>query len=165
MKRLKIFFLLLTSLVALATETHSETTNQWGDAVFGARLSIAVTNSIIPAGSKVILNCVTKIFSTNTVCFVRTEWHGMYEVVLIDDSGNSIELNDPANAGDSMETMGGVRPDESFEISIPLLFDKKIKLGHYRLVAKQRVFLIKNFDRKNAIRGELVSNPLDVQVK
>lgn len=112
-----------------------------------------------------MLNCVTKNYSTNIVSFVQTEWHGMYEIVLIDDFGKTIKLNDPANACDSMVRMGGVKPSESFECPIQLLFDKKITPGHYRLVANQKVYLIKNFDRKNMIHGELISNKLDVQIK
>jgi hypothetical protein len=165
MKLLKIFFLFLMLLLALTAKAYSETTNQWEAAVFGARLSIVLTNDVLAVGSKVLLTCITTNHSTNNVCFIQTESRGMYEVVLIDDSGKSIELNNPANVGDSSERMGGVRVDESFECPVPLLFDEKIKPGHYRLVAKQKVFLIKNFDRKNAIRGELISNPLDVEVK
>ena len=164
MKQLRIFSLLLALSTASAVRTYAGT-NQWGGEVFGARLSIALTNNIFPIGSRILLTCITTNFSTNNVCFIRTESRGMYEVSLIDNKGEIVEINNPDDAGDSSEKMGGVKSGESFECPIPLLFDGKVQAGHYKLIAKQRVFLIKDIDRKNAPRGELVSNPLDIEVK
>jgi len=167
MKKLTILNLLLMFSISLAAKSYAETTNQWGAAVFGTRLSIVLTNNVLPAGSKVLLSCITTNCSTNNVYFVRTESRGMYEVDLLDDSEKRIELNNPANAGDTSDRWGGVAAGKSFECPVPLLFDKTLKPGHYRLVARQEIYLKKNPGRKNLIygQGKLVSNQLDIEVK
>jgi hypothetical protein len=165
MKKIKVLWVVLATLFLMFGKSYSQTTNQWGDAVFGLRLSIAMTNNACTIGSKIFITCITTNYFTNTVYFVQTESRGIYEVVLIDDSGKSIELNNPKNVGDGSEKMKGVKPGESFQCPAPLLLDEKIKSGHYRVIAKQKVYLVKNIDRKNMIQGELVSNPLELTVK
>jgi hypothetical protein len=164
MKQFRIS-LVLALLFFTAGKTHAETTNQWGSPVFGAQLSISLSNSIVTTSSKVLLFCSITNLSTNNVYFFQTDSRGMYEVILIDDLGRSIEINNPANVGDSFLRMGGVRSGESFECPVPLVFNDTINPGHYKIIAKQKIFLIKNFDRKNMIRGELVSNSLDIQMR
>lgn len=165
MKQSKISYVVFLLFLSIASKTCSQSTNQWGSPVFGTQLSISVSNNVIAPGSNVVLHCIAKNVSTNNVCFLQTDSRGMYEVALIDDSGESIELNNPANVGDTSGKMGGVNSGESVECSLPLLFDGKIKSGHYRIVAGQRIFLIKNFDRKNMTQARLISNSLDVWVK
>ena len=165
MKQYKISHLVLAFLLFAANKTYSETTNQLGRLAFGDQLSISLSNNVIAAGSKALLQCLTKNFSTNVVCFIQTESRGMYEVILIDDSGKSIEINNPANVGDSSERMGGVRSGESFECPVLLLFDDKIKPGHYKVIAKQRVYIFRKPDRQDIQRGELTSNLLEIEVK
>ena len=163
MKQFRIS-LVLAFLIFTAGKTHAETTNQWGSPVFGTQLSISLSNSVITAGSEVLLFCSITNLSTNNVCFTKTDSRGMYEVFLLDDLGQSIEINNPANVGDVSLRMGGVRPGESFKCPVPLVFNDIINPGHYKIIAKQKIFLLKNFDHKNMIHGELVSNSLDVNV-
>lgn len=157
--------LVLALLLFTYNKTYAGTTNQWRSLVFGAQLSISLSNSTITAGSKVLLFCSITNLSTNDVCFTKTDSRGMYEVILIDDLRQSIEINNPADVGDSSLRMGRVRLGESFECPVPLVFNDTIHPGHYKIIAKQKIFLIKNFDRANMIRGELISNSLDVQIK
>ena len=164
MKSYKFIILAICTFLLFRSTTYSQT-NQWGDPVFETRLSISFTNQLVHPGSAIDLKCVTKNFSTNTVCFIRTDWRGMYEIDLVSDSGKKIKLNDPLKAGDSMSTMGGVADGESFELTISASFDHTILPGHYNLMVKQKVYLIKNFDRKNMTSGELVSNTIKVDVQ
>jgi hypothetical protein len=164
MKQFRIS-LVLAFLIFTAGKTHAETTNQWGSPVFGTQLSISLSNSVITAGSQVLLFCSITNLSTNNVCFTKTDSRGMYDVFLIDDLGQSIEINNPANVGDVSLRIGGVRPGESFECPVPLVFNDTINPGHYKIIVKQRIFLIKNFGFKNIVRSELISNSLDLQIK
>ena len=54
MKQIKISHLVLVFF--FANETYAETTNQLGSPVFGAQLSISVSNNVIVAGSLIRLN-------------------------------------------------------------------------------------------------------------
>jgi hypothetical protein len=155
----------LALFLFVANKTYSETTNQWGSPVFGAQLSISVSNNVIATGSKVFLHCLTTNFSTNGVCFIQTASRGMYEVSIIHASGKSFELNNPVNAGDNSDRWNKIDRDESFECIVPLLFDKKIEPGSYKIVAKQKIYVFRKPNRQDIQGGELVSNSLDVQVK
>lgn len=165
MKQLKILCLLLASLVALASKAHSEATNQFGSPVFGAQLSVSVSNNVIMAGSKIFLHCLIRNSSTNDVIFMLTDTRLMYEVSLIDDSGKNFELNNPDNYDGDHIMNSKVSPGESREYYVPLMLNVKIKPGNYKIVAKQRIHIFRKPDRQGIQRGELVSNKLDVQIK
>ncbi len=89
----------------------------------------------------------------------------MYEVFLIGASGKSFKINGLENGGDTSDRGRKIASGESFECVVPIPLDKKMARGSYKMVAKQKIFILKNFDRKNATHGELVSNLIDVQVE
>jgi len=163
MKQIKELCLVFCFLSGFVFRAHSEAVSYVQNTVFGVKLIITMTNSsTMPTNSLIFLDCLTTNLSTNSISFRQTEVHGMYAVFLIDDSSKAIELNNPANAGDSMDKMAGVAPGQAFECIMPLdLKNVGIKPGHYRIVAKQTVYFIKDFDRRTAQSGELISNPLD----
>jgi hypothetical protein len=164
------FFMVTTFILALATaivtapNASCATANHLANVEFGASLEISLTNEIVATNASILLDCTTKNSSTNTVCYVQTDSRGMYEVVLIDDLGKISILNNPTNAPDSSSRMGGVQPGKTSEVDVPLQFDGKIAPGHYKLVAKQKIFLIKDYDRINMERGELISNSIDLRL-
>jgi SUMO ligase MMS21 Smc5/6 complex component len=165
MKKNIMFTFAITVLTLISANAYSQSTNQWGKPVWGGQLSISLTNLVIFANSKINLQCVITNGSTNNICFIQTDSRGVFKVVLVDDVGQTTIINDPINAPDSSEKMGGVRFGESVSGSVPLLFNDKIKTGHYRIIAKQVIYLVVDFNRKNMSREELVSNPIDVQIK
>jgi hypothetical protein len=89
----------------------------------------------------------------------------MYDVSLISDSGKSILVNDRDNAGDTSEIGGKVSAGESRDFTVPFPLPHGIEPGHYRLMAKQQVFIFRKPNRQDPQKEELLSNPLDVEVK
>jgi hypothetical protein len=160
-----MYRLAFTLLIIFAYEAYSEVTNQWGSPVFGAQLSISVSNNVISVGSKILLFCVTTNCSTNGICFTRSEAREMYEVSIINASGKIFELNDPDNAGNHSEKGGKINPSESFKCPVPLHFDERIEPGNYKIIAKQKIYLFRKPDRQDIQRGELASNFIDVRVE
>src|SRR5580692_6191643 len=71
-KSYKLITLALSAFFLFCSNANSQT-NQWGRTIFGASLSISLTNQMLELDSTADLKCVTKNFSTNNVCFVRTD--------------------------------------------------------------------------------------------
>lgn len=110
------FFLIFFVIVAKA---QSDTLETFGKPIFGTQLSISLTNGIISADSKIMLNCLSTNLSTNIVCFPLSEPKAMYEVSIVGENGKSFAMAGLAFAGDSPQTMGGVKPHEGFKCTIP----------------------------------------------
>ncbi len=165
MKQFKIAPLVLAFLLFVVNTTYSQTTNEWGNPVLGAQLSISISNNIIPIGSTVFLQCLSTNFSTNGVCFTRTDSRWMYEVSIINSSGKSFVLTGPEFADDSSDRRHKINQGESYGCLVPLVFDRKIGSGSYKIIAKQDIFLFRNANNKSTQRGQLISNPLNIEVK
>lgn len=157
----------LTFLVLLfaACSAFSQSNTNPEKSVFGARLSICISNNIIASGSKAILNCISTNTSTNTVFFVEADPRFMYEIEITGDSGERFTLASPANAGDTSYGHAGISYRRSYRCAVPLVFSDAIKPGKYTMTAKQDVCIFHGVNRQGFERGELVSNPIEVQIK
>lgn len=143
--------------------------DEWGNSVNDVQLSISITYNFVLSGSEVWLECLSTNWSTNNICFIKTDPKAMYSVAAISSKGESFVLASPAYLKETQETMGRISQNEGFECKVPLKFDKKMEAGKYTIVAKQEILIYTNFyqmpRRGAAERKELISNSIEVQVK
>ena len=156
MKLLNIALVLLTGVCTI--KSYSQETNQWGEPVLGAQLSISASNIVLSADSTMVLQCRVKNFSTNDVLFTLSDTRNMFEVLLTSDSGKSYKLNDPASQDATYNLDYKLPPGKMYEGVLPVQIYKTIESGHYKLRATQNV-------RIQDIRYKLVSNSLNIQIK
>ena len=155
----------LLTAFTFCTKALCQTENQWGNPTFGARLSICLSNSIIPTGSNVTLTCTVKNFSTNDVIFEKTDSREIYRISIVDDFGKTFEINDPDKFEGSYHTAGKLSSGESYQCGVPLSIDASIKPGLYKMTASQTVVIFTEPQRQGEIKQELKSNLLDLKVE
>src|SRR5437660_749687 len=86
-------FIAICASVVLAQSALSQPVTNWGPATAGVRVSIAVSNNIIPAGSDVTLVARIQNSSTNTLAVPETgrPLHDL-NVSLVDNNGKSYDV-------------------------------------------------------------------------
>jgi hypothetical protein len=165
MKSNKINRMILVISLLLACKAHSQATNQWGAPVFGAQLSISVSNNVIPSGSTVLIQCSSTNSSTNDVYFVRSDSRWMYWVYITNSLGENVELTGPDKAGDSSPRRGRISIGQCYKCLVPVMFDDKVKAGTYQVIVKQDIHINGKPIHQNIQRGQIVSNPLNIEIK
>jgi hypothetical protein len=153
-----IFAAVFLPIICYAQPNVTLEATNWGKAVMGARLSIAVSNNIIVADSKILLTCRTKNTSTNEVIITVSDPRAMFEVSLIGVSGKTYELNDPTSIDVFMNTLYTLKSNEIYACNVPIQIEKSIEPGNYKIRVRQTISIERN-------RYELVSNLLEVQIK
>jgi hypothetical protein len=157
---LSSFFLLVTTCCFAQTNSEGSVTN-WGDMVFGARMSVSLTNCVITSGATVQAQCQLENTTTNTIG-VRHCGYPVLEckVTLTDESGKShrLNLNDlPPDV--LMNYVMGVDPHEVYHWETPVHVDSSILPGKYALKISRDIY------QNEKTRRVISSNVLGIEVK
>jgi hypothetical protein len=131
-----------------------------GAAVPGVRLSITLTNSLMPSGSATLLKCRITNISANALVLARSpgptnSGNDLFEVSLRSADGKVYVLTPSFNAGSRMADRVG--RGEERDYVVPLRIPGETPPGRYKLTAKRSLVA--------PGAPELRSNVLDVQVK
>src|ERR1700722_900036 len=157
-KRIAALIMTLTTAFSVAGQTdRSPTITNWGTMSCGARLSIALSNNIIPQGTNIVLTCLIKNDSTNLVSAPMWAPMGFY-AILTNNFGTLHELiPNPEKFLGGSSIASSIMPGQTNSYKVLLNFKQDIKPGNYELVVS-RTILVEHKSYK------LVSNALKINV-
>ena len=173
---MKTNFIILLLFVLPTALCHGELTNvsaaaqrDWGAAVSGVRLSVSLTNTVIPIGSAFPVFAEMENISTNVVSLGESSPEQDFSVFLVNKSGRVYKLTRTPFSF-SMRFLVKLYPEKSLNWTIGVSCDryfeppgyvpteKAVPAGDYFLKATRK------FTFGNKIR-EIESNLLNVQIK
>src|ERR1039458_2980661 len=127
------------SILCIATDrAHSQGAENWSEceSVFGAQMSIALSNNIVAAGFTVILECRCRNTTTNAI-LARVDPTYDFQVLLVKSSGASAgrtyELTQNRETRDSSVRATRWLTGTTSHCSIPVTIAKSIGPGEYKL--------------------------------
>jgi hypothetical protein len=162
-----ILTVILLANLCNAQPTNSQSITNWGESVNGVQLSVSLSTNILNVGSSSSVLYRVKNSSTNVIGWgVVNVYHG-FDVFLTNSSGKVYFLTPQRNTNATIISVSysyyyrmGI--GETYEYAVPINIDKEIEPGSYQLEAKQHFSI---FKKRPMQIFELVSNPLEVQVK
>jgi hypothetical protein len=133
----------------------------------GARMSIALTNNSVAAGSNLAVFAQIKNSSTNGIGINLTgDTRREVRIWLVDHSGKEHDLFPEEPVGIVMHNhFEIVSPGKTYECKVPVQLNATFKPGKYKLKATRVYLTQKNGKLDPASRAELVSNPLELEIK
>jgi hypothetical protein len=148
---------LLTSLPAL-----SDSNTNWGIPVYGAQLSITLTNRIITPGTKTTVHCRVRNCSTNLITLLCPLAPPAGTFLFLTNSSRLVRNLTPESADGSYLSAPSVLPGQTYEWTVPLAIDRATPPGPYKLNATRRMFVSLN-DTNNP-GANLVSDTVELEV-
>jgi hypothetical protein len=153
--------------ICAAQSSGSQSVTNWGESVGGVQLSISLSNNIFVAGSAATVQCWVKNSSTNIIAWEVTEPTQGFVVVLTNSAGNSYRLTPEPDTNSETIIINynlawKVGAGATTESLVPIVIGENIKPGLYQLKAHQYCHII---GKRPVQEYELVSNPLEIQIK
>lgn len=133
----------------------------WGKPVQGVRLSIAMTNSVVEAGSSITVRPIIRNSSTNAIVLVKIRSWAGFQITLTNGRGQLYTLYGPRlimGGGHETET---IKPGEQRAWTIPVTVGKNSQPGNCTLTATRSFWV----GDQNGGVFNLVSNPVKVEMK